>query len=404
MMKKVQMHISAVIKGILFIGFTIQILLGTVWMCGQFLEIQDFGEPDSALYRGIFRLVGENCQIMYLLQLAFAFYAGYRFLGLLCPKKEGNSLRFRRLFLMWGSLALLTFPFALQCHLAIQPHSLMGTLFLLLLSFLVELIARPQHFPKGRKGGMRKAGFLIGAILCIGFVTVLSGVTDRRPGEVKPSLASAMASRLAWPEAWSVTQDWPEGMIEIVGDKAWESSLSVNNGKTLLAEIEEQVGREKLEEYCWQLAKIGWKYYSFEVRHRIAWDILGYAITPLVFQRYVDGSFFDSYTGRNYEVMRAHMPVFTRHYLEYSCWWFGYGLFLAAGLTVLRILTEEISLPKREVLSATICILAAVVLVLLFTMRGAGMMDYKCTIAVNELWLIWTLSRMRVGSNDKESA
>ena len=98
------------------------------------------------------------------------------------------------------------------------------------------------------------------------------------------------------------------------------------------------------------------------------------------------------------------MPVFTRHYLEYSCWWFGYGLFLAAGLTVLRILTEEISLPKREVLSATICILAAVVLVLLFTMRGAGMMDYKCTIAVNELWLIWTLSRMRVGSNDKESA
>ena len=48
--KKAFAHVGAVIRGMFFIGFTIQILLGLAWMCCNFGQVQDFGEPDTALY------------------------------------------------------------------------------------------------------------------------------------------------------------------------------------------------------------------------------------------------------------------------------------------------------------------------------------------------------------------
>ena len=90
MLKKAVLHISAVIKGILFTGFSIQILMGIYWMGCHYLQVQDFAEADSVLYLWIFRLTGENPQIMFLVQLLFAFYAAYRFVDLLCFRSGGD--------------------------------------------------------------------------------------------------------------------------------------------------------------------------------------------------------------------------------------------------------------------------------------------------------------------------
>ena len=38
-----------------------------------------------------------------------------------------------------------------------------------------------------------------------------------------------------------------------------------------------------------------------------------------------------------------------------------------------------------------VSILASGILVVLLTMRGAGIMDYKDSVAVNELWIAWPL-------------
>lgn len=407
--KKAVVHIGALIKGILFTGFSIQILLGAGWMCFHFLYRQDFAEADSAFYLWIFRLLGENCQIMYLVQLLFAFYAGYRFLALLCGRDSGIYPKYERLYVVWGSLALLTFPFAMQCHLAVQPFSFMGSLFLLMLSFLVEIMIRPGHFSKGKKGWRKKVGFLAAAVLYAGFVTVLSGVADRCEGEPERSLASAMARRMAWPDLWNDSEFWPEELREIAGDVAFQASMSADNMELLFAAVEERAGAELAREYYRQMAEIGWRQHSTFIIHRIAWDILGYTITPLVFPKQMEGMLFDSYTGSNYEVMWRHMPVYTNHYVKYGCWWFGCFLILAAVLTILHIFTENFhgtgpgithescgasALPgKRKVLAVGICILATGILVAVLVMRGAGRMDYRYTIAVNGLWMLWALGQ-----------
>ena len=46
---------------------------------------------------------------------------------------------------------------------------------------------------------------------------------------------------------------------------------------------------------------------------------------------------------------------------------------------------------RKYFISWGMCILISGITAVLLTMRGAGVMDYKCTIAVNELWVIWAL-------------
>ena len=118
-------------------------------MCRNFGQVQNFGEPGSALYQGLFRLLGEIPQLMYLLQLGAAFLAGDFFLrsfsGIFSGGfswKEGSRNGRERFWSLWRALALLTYPFAMQCHMAVLPHSFMGSLFLMMLSFLIRLFTR----------------------------------------------------------------------------------------------------------------------------------------------------------------------------------------------------------------------------------------------------------------------
>ena len=59
-MKKAAGHISVILKGILCIGFSIQIVFGIVWMCFNFAHLQAFQQDSGILYRGLKGLVG-NC-------------------------------------------------------------------------------------------------------------------------------------------------------------------------------------------------------------------------------------------------------------------------------------------------------------------------------------------------------
>lgn len=46
------------------------------------------------------------------------------------------------------------------------------------------------------------------------------------------------------------------------------------------------------------------------------------------------------------------------------------------------------------------CIFMLGLIVVWYTMRGAGVMDYKCTVAVNLFWLAASLAGWRQGSAD----
>lgn len=389
------MHIGSVIKKILFIGFSIQIVLGLIWLYRNFGQVQDFGEPDSALYGCLYALTGKNHSVMYLLQLAAAFLAGNCLLGRLGMPPVWRNVS-GGLLTTWRGLVLLTYPFALQCHLAIQPYSFMSSLFLALLSLLPGGFGRRQKESSGAGAWKKRIGCLVGAAVCAGLIILLSGAADRdKREEPGRSFEAALASRFAWPTIWNDREYWPEELRQMTEGVLWETAYFPNNMKILQARLEESVGKEEAKAYNLQIAKTGWELHSSTVIRQIGWDVLGYMFTPLVFQWQLKGNAYDSYTGRNYEIMRDHEPVLTRYYVDYACWWFGWMLLLALVLTGIRLLRTKERDWRGSLIYLICCLAAAGAWAVLLAMRGAGRMDYRQTIAFNELWLVWALLLMK---------
>ncbi len=411
--KRAAAHMAAVMRIILFIGFSIQIALGLVWLFCNFGNVQDFGEPDSALYEWLFGLAGKNHRVMYLLQLTAAFWAGNCLCGSLgagsgspegeehsCNGSGKGSKSFGGLWKLWSGLVLLTFPFALQCHLAVQPYSFMASLFMVLLSFPVKSLRGRRTGSRAAGGWKRRTGRLAGAAVCAGLLVLLSGATDREhreePGR---SFEAAMASRFAWPTIWNDRVYWTEDLRQIATDDVlWEIAYYPHNMEKLQARLEERAGKDGAKAYYLQIAKTGWEIHSSMVIRQIGWDVLGYMITPPVFQQQLMGNAYDSYTGRNYEVMRDHKPMLTRYYVDYACWWFGWMLVLVFGLTAIRMFLKRTPGWRKRMISLICCLIFSGVCSAILAMRGAGIMDYRLTIAVNELWLIWALLQMEQGN------
>lgn len=46
---------------------------------------------------------------------------------------------------------------------------------------------------------------------------------------------------------------------------------------------------------------------------------------------------------------------------------------------------------QRWLRQALVCLVSAGVTTVAYTFRGSGVMDYKCTVAVNLLWLAWVV-------------
>lgn len=498
--KKALAHMGAVIKGMLFIGFTVQILLGLAWMCRNFGQVQNFGEPDSALYRSLFRLLGEVPQLMYLLQLGAAFLAGDFFLRSFSGK-EGSRKGRVRFWSLWRALALLTYPFAMQCHMAVLPYSFMNSLFLMMLSFLIRLFTRRQ-IPLRREPAAESAGVVMGvdaetgetdigmaaktvetyvgktavgmtaetgktsigleagtgetavgmaetgkaagriaadteglaggnkrrwqimaqlafAVVCAGMFTLLSGAVDASDrSEPGHGIEAAMASRFAWPTIWYDQGSWTDELREAVEDVLWEVSYYPENMALFQATLEERAGAEAAGAYNREIAEVAWRNHAPMIIRQMGWDILGYAVTPVIFQLQLQGEAYDSYTGRNYEIMRGNTPVLTRDYVNYGCWWFAaaFLLSLLSLPTMKKAVSMKTAAPAKEASPAkavapaaapaahelpgigrrlaamagpaVICIVCSGILVGLLTMRGAGLMDYKYTALISQLWIL----------------
>lgn len=385
-MKKAAAHVSAVVKYILFIGFSIQIILGIVWMCCNFAQIPEYPAADAVLYTALFGLVGKCAPVMYLLQLAAAFGVNYFFLQSLMP--AGRWLA------VWRALVLLTFPFAMQCHLAVQPHSFVGTLLLAFLAFLVRALREKRACCVGL------------AALCLAGLVVMCGVADKsfREDWAQNGRERMLADRFAWSTIMQDYRYWSPELQEITKDSYFEASLAPENMEILLDAICAAVGEEKAREYYLEIASCGWESNRHTVIKQLAWDVLGYGVTPVVVQMQFRGRAYDSFTGRNYEVMREAAPKLTAAYVDYGCLWFVAAAVLSAlGLVLLYLRREPANHTKRAdvagvlrkvVLPVVLCSVIGVIWIGLFTMRGAGIMDYKWSVAVNELWLIGALLLM----------
>lgn len=456
-MRRAAKQLEPILKGILMIGFSVQAVLGLWWMCANFNESQYFPEPEGMLYPVLYRMTGEIPQIIYALQLIFGCFAGRRCLVRLLPGWRA----------WWGSLVLLTFPMAMQCHLAVLPHSFVASLFLLELTFAREALEEapagslakaggcwlflalllPEYLylggvpvifallfliPRYWKNRRSLSGILLIPAAFLGLILGVGSLTGQENCLSRQSISRAFFSRAVWPTIWNDHFAWPEEIREKVEDRVWSVSFNEDHVERILQPLlEESLDGEQITEFYNQAALYSWRVHGPMILRQMVWDGLGYGVTPLLLPLQLEGRGYDAHSGRNYENMRNAHPLLTRRYVEYGCWWFGMMLVLLLLLAAVKRLGQEpakgcpanICAPepcedeacrpgagekrrkeRRLWLKTTVLYLAAAgALAAGYTLRGAGRMDYKYSVAVNELWLILALLFLRKGKcGDRE--
>lgn len=427
-MKKAAGSVLEIIKGILFIGFGIQIILGIVWMCFNFARLQEFSVSGGPLYQGIRALTGNAFVILYGIQLVLAGAVGYLFTG----RCHGGS-RFSR---AWGSFCLLTLPMAMQCHLAVSPYSLSSSLFLLELFFAVGVLRGkgsvlsevakecacwmaltlilPEYLLLGLfpilltvllklPALLKNLRYLGGIVLLTAaFGGMIAGIQELSGMEERPfsrvNIACCLFSRTGWPTIWNdamacwVDDEIPGVSVRMLQDM---SNRAEDFRRILKPLAEEAFTEDEAAAFFLKKASVGWILRPGQVIKQCGWDVLCYGFSPICLPAQLTGWGGASYSGRNYELMLQRAPRLTGAYMRYGCRWFTAALplsILAALAGRLAALRNASGTERWKIWS--LCMLSAAALAVGYTMRGAGMMDYKCTIATVLLWVVWMQGQM----------
>lgn len=427
-MKKTVGYLSTLLKGILFIGFSIQIIFGLFWMCFNFMHVQAFGEPEGALYPLLLRVFGGVPQILYLLQLGLAWF---------CARELLKPIARRKTFwLNWYVLVLLTLPFSMQCHLALLPYSFVCSLLFLEISLCQKAVSAEQdiscvELAKGAAcwlilalllpeykwlGGillaltvllrvpvlvkkLRRMAYCLLIIGAFGGMITGFGRLSGASGEQERSFWFPLAHRFSWPTVWNDAKGWPEELRSVAEPVLWEATYNSGNMERLLRPaIENAMGIEQSEVYYRQMAILAWQRHSSIIIRQMGVDALVYVLPQVILPLQLEGRGYDSFSGRNYEIMLGKHFRLTQYYVNYSCWWFVVAFGIALFLTVLCIAEGERLVGRRVPGFLIICALSAGAVTVYYIMRGAGMADYKCTLAVSAVWTVWMLYCMGKGT------
>ena len=378
-----------ILEQILYIGFGIQICLGLLWMVPNMI-----GSP----FRGE-SLFGVNpgwgmAFFLRLLQVAFASYVAYRFL-----KKLGVADRRKCVF---GMLIMVTFPMTMQCHMSFGGYSLMSSLELLQFCLILDLWRSKKTKDKRKKA---KVGLF--CLLSLLLVAVGVPIEKKELGtDAQSSIHSVLVSRLAWSSLNETYPAWPQEWQEAL--PVWKvrdvSSYGDHINRVLLPYMEEvygtdEAGSKQIQNILQQMAILALQRNTKGIVREICWDAVGYGISPVVLQLQLAGKGYDSCSGVNYANMLERTPGLSALYMTYGCRWFG----LALVLTVLLCLQEK----KKIRFPICFSVIYSLVLIALYTLRGAGLMDYRKTIVVVMLWLAWMIHVLMDAScfneNEKES-
>ncbi len=432
-MKKAVSAVLTISKNMLCIGFGIQIILGIIWMYFNLPYLQVYSGQGGSLFLQSAPALTKAFPAVYLLQAAFAFAAGFGLFRSLFPK-SGKG------FAVFGGLALLTFPMGMQNHLAIATFSLVSSLTLVMLCALARALREERPSMKGFAAGCLcwlGMSFLLPAYFCVGlamlvcyFVISLFQKKRRRAQGACLVLAAAfcglilsvnaltvkeqmlpdaeqraysLCSRMSWPTLMPDHERWPEELKAAVEDDIWEISLFADRLEDAFRPlVTGTFGEEKAAEYYRLIASDSWNRHKKLIIRQIVGDLAAYTVTPVILPVQLAGKAYASYSGRNYEFFLQQAPAFSRLAMTFCIRWFVAALFLSVLMTLLRFpkLWRE---HRTRILPVVLLFgVAALTAGMLYTFRGAGIMDYKCTVFVNLLWLVWALALTgREGSEEK---
>ena len=445
-MQKARRALAQIAGRFLFIGISVQIVLGICWMIRAYDIFPEFGDSylwlkaaDTLVcddYMGIgyplFLMLAKGIEsissipypfFVYTVQILFAFYSGVVFL-----RSCGMT---KRVWLVWGSLGLLTYPFALRCHVAVLPNSPGFSFLLLELSVLMGILRQDAdsasekfplrqmftagvwwalgtvfvvenlwlglvplavvwflHLIRGRHlGKQRVLGelVLLAAVAGILFMAVSLWQTPGSYGKAENTVSAAMMRRFTWSHMRVEREydTWPEELRSLY---SWEEiQQSGRYAGTMEADLqkraEETLGVSGAQQLFRKYAAYHLKAYFSENIHQIAWDMAGYVMPPVMLQLLLDGRGYDSYTARNVDLMMTGALQLTNFLLKYSSVWFLLGSIVA--------LLGALAGKKRIRWDAVcMCDITALGMVIWYTMQDAGCWDYKNGLLPGMLWLV----------------
>ena len=442
-MQKAKEGIRAVAGRVLVIGFSVQILLGLLWMCSAFTKAQAFAESSvylnaawnfrldeytGALYpvvlmlvKGLEAVTGIPYRIpVFLLQLGVAFYAGYFLLK--CLEIKGKIWR------IWGSLALMTFPMMMQCHMAVLPYSLNVSCALLQTAFLFAAVRREKPMPAAdwlpvlifwiaealllpeylylggvpvvltffyqflkyaKENRKKQMHYLLMLMAAAGLIFGIHNLTQEEGayGKAHRSFEAALFRRCVWTDLQDYYKAWPSHVQDLFDEGALLGIRSCADKMELQMQplVEQALGVDGAKEWFGEAAKQAFVINSGQILHEIAWDVVGYIFPPITTELLLQGRGYDSYCARNYEVMRQNAPILTKYYMQYLYRWFPAALGIAAILQLLELTKKG----KKKLFMPFVCVCFAGAIIVRYTFWGAGIWDYKKALFVGGLWLIW---------------
>jgi hypothetical protein len=409
---------------LLWLGLTLQMVLGILWILGNLQTMQPFGSSyrymeaarllelggsSGFIYPLFLRVLMELADLLhlnvnlfiYILQLCIAWFCGYQFI-------RSFPLRYPKVFTCF----LCTIPMVLQCHMAVLPDSFALSLLLLLLGIALNesilpgkqkissviiwlslilllpiygVLAIPALFWTFFKGRgtkkERKKWFLAGGIVCIALIMVMF------LPPVQTTLSKVALERVSWPILNQTYPYWGEEIWEVIPPNEGRDISLLRGGisEELASRLIEAFGEVKAGNVMRRLAKLSFSYHSWEVIWQIAQDGISCIFPPLGLAWELSGREYVSAGGRNYDIMKATTPGMTKIVVGYGNIWF-----MAGGMILLlQLIIVLLSRSGTSKFSRSMIILPVLTSLLVLgygLCTGGGMMDYKRVIYITVLW------------------
>lgn len=477
-MRKAARHLSAVVGRVLFIGLTAQAVLGLLWIFCNIASFQEYGDSlflvnvseslvcddyTGILYpllihvaRGVAAVVPVPYYcLLYLLQLGAGYASACFFFKCILSLGGNPGGVSHSLLTHWGALILVTVPVAMQCHLAVLPCSLTGSLLLLQLGvflrgawgretdgsasvktsakaevelgilWLAETLLMPEYrwigvvpvilygilsILKSDRENLRKSlGIVLLAAIFLGLTPLAAELTAQTGayGRMENTFEGAMMRRFCGGTLQVYYGNWPWELRSRISQEDLKTCMSGSEGIDLVMgrKIESALDDRTVRRLYLEMAGLGWADDRGKIVCDIARDLLGYGFAPVFGRVYLSMSYYDSYARGNYDVMRRQTPFLTSLAVRYGSCCFVLGLVLTAFLEVFcRLGSRGKERRGKGIVPGLVCAGMGVWLCLWYTMQGQGRMDCKNSMAVTVLWFAWMCFRaIREIGTDEQS-
>ena len=270
-----------------------------------------------------------------------------------------------------------------------------------------------------RKTEKKRVGrelLLLLAMAGILFTLVPMWQTPGSYGKAENTVSAAMMRRFSWTHMREEEEydEWPEQL------RTWMTWKEMRNAgyyagtmeSGIQKTLEDRFGKAEAQKIFREYAEYHLKTYTSDNIHQIAWDCLGYAMPTVLLQLLLDGRGYDSFSGRNVDIMMTGDPRLTELLLKYSSWWFLSGIAVVVvscmicGIIAMRRQKKEKTVPDRSLFwkISGVCVITAAGMILWYTMRDAGCLDYKNGLLPGSLWLVgmilWTDRTISAGDTE----